>query len=83
MTDLTRRGFSRAIAGAFYSAGAVHGEAAEPWAADPIVDCHHHLRRAPEASITHLDGCRVSNALFLTRAASADTIQAIRTGYPG
>ena len=28
----------------------------------PVVDCHHHLRRAPEANIVHLDGCGVSNA---------------------
>jgi len=83
MTELTRRGFSRVIAGAFCSAGAVHGQSAEPWAGDSIVDCHHHLRRTPEASIQHLDGCRVSNALFLARDVSAGRIQAIRAQYPG
>ncbi len=83
MPELTRRGFTRAIGGAFCSAGAVHGESAEPWAGDSIVDCHHHLRSTPEASIRHLDGCRVSNALFLTRNVSTGRIQAIRAQYPG
>ncbi|HYZ84915.1 MAG TPA: amidohydrolase [Bryobacteraceae bacterium] len=83
MPELTRRGFSQAIAGACCSAAALYGDSAEPWAAESIVDCHHHLRRSPEASITHLDGCRVSNALLLTRDVPADKIQAIRTQYPG
>jgi uncharacterized protein len=83
MPELTRRGFASVIAGAVCSAGALHGQSAEPWAGDSVVDCHHHLRSTPEASIAHLDGCRVSNALFLTRDVAADRIRAIRAQYPG
>jgi predicted TIM-barrel fold metal-dependent hydrolase len=83
MTQLTRREFACAIAGAVCSAGAVLGQSAEPWAGDSVVDCHHHLRSTPEASIAHLDGCRISNALFLTRDVAADRIRAIRAQYPG
>src|SRR5262249_47542337 len=83
MTDLTRRGFSQTIAGALFSAGAVRAQSAEPWAVDSIVDCHHHLRATPEANVAHLDGCRISNALFLARDGSADRVQAIRAQYPG
>ena len=64
MPELTRRGFASAIAGAVCSVGALRGQSAEPWAGDSVVDCHHHLRSTPEASITHLDGCHISNALF-------------------
>ena len=83
MPELTRREFGRAIAGAICSAGAVYAQSAEPWAGDAVVDCHHHLRSTPEASIAHLDGCRISNALFLTRDVPADRIRAIRAQYPG
>ena len=83
MPELTPRQFSCAIAAALCSTAAVHGQPAEPWAGDSIVDCHHHLRRTPEANIAHLDGCRESDALFLTRNIAADRIQAIRAQYPG
>src|SRR5450432_609289 len=83
MTELTRRGFASAIAGSVCSAGAIYGQSAEPWAGDSVVDCHHHMRSTPEASIAHLDGCRISNALFLTRDVGADRIRAIRVQYPG
>jgi predicted TIM-barrel fold metal-dependent hydrolase len=83
MPESTRRDFARTIAGAVCTAGAVQGQSAEPWAGESVVDCHHHMRRTPEASIANLDGCRISNALFLTRSDSADRIRAIRTQYPG
>jgi predicted TIM-barrel fold metal-dependent hydrolase len=83
MPELTRRGFASAIAGAVCSVGALRGQSAEPWAGDSVIDCHHHLRSTPEASIAHLDGCRISNALFLTRDVAADRIRAIRAQYPG
>ena len=57
MTQTTRRGFAQTIAGACCAA-VLHGQAAEPWAGDRIVDCHHHMRPTPEANIAHLDGCR-------------------------
>jgi predicted TIM-barrel fold metal-dependent hydrolase len=49
----------------------------------PVVDCHHHLRRDPEANIVHLDGCGVSNAMILARYNSDADIAAIRAKYPG
>jgi predicted TIM-barrel fold metal-dependent hydrolase len=83
MIELTRRGFARTIAGAACCAGALHGQSAEPWASESVVDCHHHMRRTADASIAHLDGCRISNALFLARDAAADQIRAARAQYPG
>ncbi len=61
----------------------LRGQSALPWAGTPVVDCHHHLRRAPEANIAHLDGCGVSNAVILARDNSAEAIAAIRAQYPG
>src|SRR5262245_39287263 len=49
----------------------------------PIVDCHHHLRRTPEANVAHLDGAGVSNAMILARDNSAEQIQALKAQYPG
>lgn len=83
MPEFTRRDFARTVAGAICSATAIHGQSAEPWAGDSVIDCHHHLRPTPEANIAHLDGCRMSNALALTREGSADRIRAIGAQYPG
>jgi predicted TIM-barrel fold metal-dependent hydrolase len=49
----------------------------------PVVDCHHHLRRTPEANISHLDGSGISNAMALARDNSAEQIAAIRAQFPG
>ena len=49
----------------------------------PVVDCHHHLRRTPEANVAHLDGAGLSNAMVLARYNSADQMRALRTQYPG
>lgn len=49
----------------------------------PVVDCHHHLRRTPEADIAHLDGSGMSNAMALARGNSAEQIAAIKAQYPG
>jgi predicted TIM-barrel fold metal-dependent hydrolase len=83
MPEFTRRGFAGAIAGAVCSAGAILGQSAEPWANDSVVDCHHHMRNTAEANVAHIDGCRISNAMFLARDSSADRIKAIREQYPG
>ena len=82
MHDLTRRAFARVIAGAA-CCGAIHGQTAEPWAGDSIVDCHHHMRPTAEANIAHMDGCRISHALFLARDNSAERIKGFRAQYPG
>jgi predicted TIM-barrel fold metal-dependent hydrolase len=65
------------------AAAAARAQGQDPWAGASIVDCHHHLRRAPEANIAHLDGCGVSNFLALARENSGEQIEAIRAQYPG
>jgi uncharacterized protein len=49
----------------------------------PVVDCHHHIRRTPEANIAHLDGTGMSNAMVLARDSSAEQIAAIKAQFPG
>jgi predicted TIM-barrel fold metal-dependent hydrolase len=49
----------------------------------PVVDCHHHLRRTPEANVAHLNGSGISNAMPLARDNSAEQIAAVRAQYPG
>ncbi|HEV2447315.1 MAG TPA: amidohydrolase family protein [Candidatus Sulfopaludibacter sp.] len=49
----------------------------------PVVDCHHHLRRTPEANVAHLDGAGLSNAMALARDNSAEPMRVLRTQYPG
>jgi predicted TIM-barrel fold metal-dependent hydrolase len=83
MTRLTRRRFSQTVAAALSSCALDYAQGPDPWSGASIVDCHHHLRRTPEANIVHLDGCGVSNANILARENSAEQIEAIRTKYPG
>ncbi len=76
---LTRRQFSQAAAGAIATAAVAQ---TNPWGGS-VVDCHFHLRRTAEDNITHLDGCGVSNAMFLARENSVAQIAAINEKYPG
>jgi predicted TIM-barrel fold metal-dependent hydrolase len=64
-------------------AGLAQEAAMEDLWGGPVVDCHHHIRRAPEQNIAHLNGCGVSNAMILARANSAVDIKAIDTQFPG
>src|SRR4051794_23378832 len=77
--SMTRRTFSHLIAAASLAAQ----QAMEDLWGGPVVDCHHHLRRAPEQNIEHLNGCGVSNAMMLAGANSAEIIHTIDTQYPG
>jgi uncharacterized protein len=81
MHSLTRRQFSQTVAG-MLTASVASAQTPE-WAGATIVDCHHHLRRTPEANIAHLDGCGVSNAMALARENSAEQMAAIESKYPG
>jgi predicted TIM-barrel fold metal-dependent hydrolase len=75
---MNRRRFSLALA-----AAPLLAQSNAPDWGGPVVDCHHHLRRTPEANIAHLDGCGVSNFMALARFNSAETVAAIRAKYPG
>ena len=80
---MTRRTFSQTLAalGTLTTLDAQSTPASE-WGG-PIVDCHHHLRRTPEANVLHLDGSGMSNAMILARENSAEQIAALRNNNPG
>ena len=79
---ITRRRLIQVMAAAPAAYVAAQEPAENPWGG-PVVDCHHHIRRAPQDSVTHLNGCGVSNAMVLARATSADDIRAYDSQYPG
>lgn len=79
---LNRRQFTQALAALPALNSVASAQGAPEWG-NPIVDCHHHLRRTPEANIAHLDGCGVSNFMALARASSAEMMQTVRQQYPG
>ena len=49
----------------------------------PVLDLHLHLRPQTESNITHMDGCGVTKANLLSRAASAAQVRAAQAKYPG
>lgn len=77
---MTRREFSLA-AGAALSLGSADAQTSE-WGGT-VVDCHHHLRRTPEANIAHLDGAGLTNAMALARENSAEAMKELNAKYPG
>lgn len=81
--NVSRRGFVRQLA-ACAAAASLYGQetTSKEWGG-PVVDCHHHIRRTPEANIAHLDGSGMSNAMVLARDNSAEQIAAIRAQFPG
>lgn len=79
---ITRRDFARVMAAAPIARLAAQEPMEDLWGGR-VVDCHHHLRRAPEQNIAHLNGCGVSSAMMLAQWNSTEAIQAIRTQYPG
>ncbi len=78
---INRRQFGLAIAAAV-PAIRLSAQMQELWGG-AVVDCHHHLRRTPEANIAHMDGCGVSNAMVLARENSAEDMKNLRAKYPG
>jgi predicted TIM-barrel fold metal-dependent hydrolase len=49
----------------------------------PVLDTHLHLRRDPDACFVHIQGCGVTNAVLLTRAADEDKAKQEMTKRPG
>jgi hypothetical protein len=78
-----RRLFIQSMAAAASALPLVGQKAPQGEWGGPVVDCHHHLRRTPEANIAHLDGSGISNAMVLARDSSAEQIGAIKAQYPG
>jgi predicted TIM-barrel fold metal-dependent hydrolase len=81
LSTINRRQFSLAVAGAICRPLAAQAQS-NPWAG-PVVDCHHHMRRTAEDNIVHLDGCGVSNAMFLARENAVEQIRAVEQKFPG
>ncbi len=78
-----RRGFVQHLAACATAASLQGQETTRNEWGGPVVDCHHHMRRTPEANLAHLDGSGMSNAMLLARDNSADQIAALRQQYPG
>jgi predicted TIM-barrel fold metal-dependent hydrolase len=49
----------------------------------PVFDLHHHLRQAPAANISHLDGAGIAQANLLTRGAAQEQVRALEAAAPG
>jgi predicted TIM-barrel fold metal-dependent hydrolase len=72
---MQRRTFLKSILPA---AAAAHRLAAQPdlsWGG-PVLDTHLHLRANADACFTHMQGCGVTNAVLLTRAADEERAKA-------
>jgi uncharacterized protein len=80
---ISRRGFVRQLATCATVASLRSQETARIEWGVPVVDCHHHMRRTPEANVAHLDGSGMSNAMVLARDNSGDQVAALKQQYPG
>ncbi|HEX3879520.1 MAG TPA: amidohydrolase family protein [Bryobacteraceae bacterium] len=80
---MNRRAFIQNMAAAVSALPLAGQETSRGEWGGPVVDCHHHLRRTPEANVAHLNGSGISHAMVLARDNSAEQITAIKTQYPG
>jgi uncharacterized protein len=79
--EMTRRQFALGIAGT--AAAQMSAQTGSNEWGGPVVDCHHHPRRALEANTAHLDGAGITNAMLLARLPYADQFAALQAKYPG
>jgi predicted TIM-barrel fold metal-dependent hydrolase len=78
---ISRRHFITGVAASAASRITAQTSAGE-WGG-PVVDCHHHPRRTPEANTAHLDGAGLTNAMLLARAPYAEQFAELRAKCPG
>ncbi len=80
---ISRRQFTAALTTALPLTRLLAQDGPENLWGGPVVDCHHHLRRTPEANIAHMNGAGLSNAMVLARYDSAEMMKTMRDKYPG
>jgi len=72
---MQRRTFLKSILPAAAAAHQLAAQTDLPWGG-PVLDTHLHLRADADACFTHMQGCGVTNAVLLTRAADQDRAKA-------
>jgi predicted TIM-barrel fold metal-dependent hydrolase len=72
---MQRRTFLQSILPAAAAARHLTAQTDLPWGG-PVLDTHLHLRADADACFTHMQGCGVTNAVFLTPAAGQDRAKA-------
>ncbi|MBV8817362.1 MAG: hypothetical protein JO022_03330, partial [Acidobacteriaceae bacterium] len=65
---MQRRTFLQTILPAAAASRCLAAKDDQPWGG-PVLDTHLHLRPDPDSCLTHMQGCGVTNAVLLTRAA--------------
>jgi uncharacterized protein len=79
---MQRRTFLQSMISASVVAGSLDAQPAPSWGG-PVLDTHLHLRADADACFTHMQGCGVTKAVLLTRAADQDRAKAEIERRPG
>lgn len=79
---MQRRTFLKSILPAAAVAQQMAAQSGTSWGG-PVLDTHLHLRADADACFTHMQGCGVTNAVLLTRAADQDRAKAEMERRPG
>jgi len=77
---MNRREFVGTTAGVA-SALLLRAQEASPWG-EPVIDIHHHTRRAPESDMEHLNGVGIPRANLLTGARAVDRAKVLMEQHP-
>jgi predicted TIM-barrel fold metal-dependent hydrolase len=80
--NMKRRRFLASLFGAGIAAPFARAQSAPEWGG-PVLDTHLHLRRDPDACLTHMQGCGVTHAVLLTRSADQDKAKQEMERRPG
>ena len=79
---MKRRTFLKSMVAGCAAAPCVFAQSDVNWGG-PVLDTHLHLRPNADACYTHMQGCGVTNAVLLTRAADEDRAKAEMERRPG
>src|SRR5690349_19980868 len=79
---MERRTFMQSMIAACAAAPRVLAQSDVNWGG-PVLDTHLHLRGHADACCTHMQGCGVTHAVLLTRAADEEKAQAEMERRPG
>src|SRR5215471_9599837 len=79
---MERRQFVKSLLGAGVLAPLAHAQSVPDWGG-PVLDTHLHLRASADACLTHMQGCGVTHAVLLTRAADQERAKAAMEKHAG
>lgn len=80
---INRREFVGGLAATLAAASGHAQSSPEALWGGTVIDIHSHLRAGVEDNMKHMEGCGITHAVLLARAAATEQVKAVQARYPG